>query len=312
MSNKTATTTVEPSHPWEFDSRVFAVLLGYGHRLKQIAQYTQLDLIAMGVAGMATVMLLLELPLSPAPAVIALVTFAVYVGDRISDLKREPQATSARSRFMKRHQTVLSVASASAYGLAITIAAFGGPLALGITLMPGLSWVVYASEWFDGLGASLSYMKRILLVNSAIVGIAWAVAIVFLPVAFANAAIGPVALVLFGYFALDIFVGTEIPNFRDIKDDVENGVRTLPIVFGVTRSRHIIYTINVLILGVLLYAFASELLSITFLGAALVGRAYAVALHGFIGRTDRYRLLEFLGEMKHVIVAAVFAGLLLF
>ncbi|MDZ7850744.1 MAG: UbiA family prenyltransferase [Halodesulfurarchaeum sp.] len=310
MSSKTTTQSIEPGLLSGELGEFFAVLLRYGHRLKQVANYTQLDLIAMGVAGVVTVMLLLGLPPSPAPLVIAFVTFAVYVGDRISDTKREPEATSARSQFMNRYKTPLSIASAGAYGLAITVSVFGGPLALAITLVPGLSWVLYASDFLNGTGLPISRLKRVLVLNSAIVGVAWATAIVFLPIAFANAEIGPIAVVLFAYFALDIFLGTEIPNFRDIEDDIANDVRSLPIVFGITRSRHIIYTINVLIVGVLLFAFTTELLSVAFIGAALVGRAYAVTLHGFVGRTDRYRLLEFFGEMKHVLVVIVFAGLL--
>ncbi|MFW6004264.1 MAG: UbiA family prenyltransferase [Halodesulfurarchaeum sp.] len=307
MSSKTSSSTVDqelhPSGEW----RVLPTLWKYAQTLKQIAVFTQLDLVVMGVAAMASVMWLLELPLSPAPAVIALVTFGVYVGDRISDVSDEPTATSARSEFMRRHRTLLSIGSALAYGLAIAIAAFGGPLALAITLIPGAAWIVYASDLFDGLGSSLSRLKRVVILNSTIVGVAWGIAIVFLPISFAGAAIGPIAVVLFAYFTLDIFVGTEIPNLRDIEDDAENGVKTLPLSFGITRTRHVIYTINVLIVGVLLYAFTTELLSLAFLGAALVGRAYAVVLHGFVGRTDRYRLLEFLGEMKHVLVAGVFA-----
>ncbi|MDR5657026.1 UbiA family prenyltransferase [Halodesulfurarchaeum sp. HSR-GB] len=270
--------------------------------MKDLFVYTQLDIVGMGVAGVLTVMFVMSLPLSPAPLVIGLVTFGVYVGDRISDIKREPNATSDRSAFMRRHKSVLSVSSALAYGLAIAISVFGGPLALAITLVPGIFWILYASDWLDSVGTSVKRLKNILFVNSSVVAFAWATAVVFLPVSFANASITPTVIVLFAYFFFDIYINAEVPNFRDIEDDAANGVSTLPIVFGTRRTRHILYSINIFLVAIISIAYVHEWLPLVVVGAIIVGRLYGIILNGFLGRVENYRQLELLGEMKHVIV----------
>lgn len=306
MSNKTTTSTVDlhllPKEYW----RIIAVILAYGHKLKQIAVFTQLDVVFVGIVGSLLVTYVLGLQLTLAPLVVALVVFAVYVGDRISDIKREPESTSERNAFMKRYRTVLSVGSALSYGIAIAIAAYGGPAALLLTLVPGIAWILYASDVTEGVLPSMTRLKKIVVLNSAIVAAGWATALVAIPLAFADRSLGPVAIVLFAYFFIDIFIGTEIPNFRDVADDAKNGVTTLPLALGVRRSRQLLHSINVFLVAILLIAFVNEFLSLAFLGAALFGRLYAAGLQGLVGRTERHRLLEFLYEMDHVVVAALF------
>ncbi|AKH97338.1 UbiA family prenyltransferase [Halanaeroarchaeum sulfurireducens] len=310
MSKQTTTSTVTPTLLPKGYWQIVALLLGYGHTLKRIAVFTQLDVVLIGIVGSLLVTYVLGLQLTLAPGVVALVVFAVYVGDRISDIKREPESTSERNAFMKHHRTVLSVASAMSYGLAVAIAAYGGPVALVLTLVPGIAWVLYASEVTEDAVPVIIRLKKFVVLNSAIVAAGWATALVAIPVAFADQGVGPVGMVLFVYFFIDIFIGTEIANFRDMADDARNGVTTLPLALGVRRSRQLLHVINVFLVAILLVAFVHELLSLAFLGAALLGRLYTAGLQGFIGRTERHRLLEFLYEMDHVVVATLFITVL--
>lgn len=281
-------------------------ILRIGRKAKNVVVYTQLDIAGMAIAGVLTVMFVLSLPLSPAPLVIGLVTFAVYVGDRIGDIKRDPDATSDRVAFMKRHRKSLSIASAGAYGLAITVSVWGGPLALGITLVPGVFWILYATEWVELPVGSMKRLKNVLVVNSSVVAIAWAASLVFLPVAFAEASVTPLALALLLYFFLDVFINAEVPNVRDIEDDAANGVSTIPNVFGVRRTRHITYLINGFLVAFLVSLFVLGSLTLAVAMAFIAGRIYALVAHASIGRIQDYRRLEIVGEMKHV-----FVGLLL-
>ncbi|MFB6109838.1 MAG: UbiA family prenyltransferase [Halodesulfurarchaeum sp.] len=310
MSSNTANRTVASGATPPLYWYLLSVGLTIGKRVKNVILYTQLDIVGMGVAGTLTVMYVLGLELSLAPVVVGLVTFGVYVGDRISDIKRDPEATSDRNAFMKRHKTALSVGSAVGYGLAIAIAVLGGPFALAVTIVPGLVWVLYASDVMASAGL-LKRLKRVLVLNSALVAFGWATALVFVPLAFAEAAVSPIAMVLFAYFFLDIYINAEIPNFRDVADDAANGVSTLPTVFGVRRSRQLLYAINALIVFVLAFAYLQGLLTLVVTVAVLLGRGYAIGVNSLVGRTERYRLLELAGEMKHVFVGLLLLGVLL-
>lgn len=310
MSNETTTVTVDPDllqgGYWQF----LAVVLGYGRTVKRIATFTQLDAVFIGIVGSFLTTYVLGIQLTLAPLVVALVVFAVYVGDRIGDIETDPEATAERNAFMKRHRTVLSVTSAASYGLAIGISAFGGPQVLLLTLVPGFAWILYASGAIQDVSPSMPRLKNIVVLNSAVVAAGWATALVYIPVAFAGEAVGPVAVVLFAYFFFDVFIGTEIPNFRDVADDASNGVTTLPIALGVHRSRLLLLSINLALVTILLIAFVHELLSVAFLEAALVGRLYTAGIQGFVGKTDRHRLLEFLYEMDHVVVATALVAII--
>lgn len=291
---------------WKLIKSVGDILRG----VKRVSIHTQLDIVGMGVAGALTVMIILSLPPSPAPLVVGLVAYGVYVGDRISDISDDPDATADRIEFMREHKQILSISSAVAYGLAIAISVLGGPLALAITLIPGASWVVYASGWIDFSGAPVKRLKSIFVINSSMVAFAWAIAMVFLPITFAGASITPVAMILAVYFFVDIFINTEIPNVRDRIDDAKNGVATFPTVFGVRRTRHVLYLINALLVLFLIGSVFSHYLSMVFAAILLIGRGVAISLNYFVGRIENYRRLEMVGEMTHVLVVGLLLGLL--
>ena len=303
MSSETTEPPIHSGGTSPATGRDYRPSTGLLHRIKQACLFTQLDIVGMGIAGALVTMVVLSLQPNPAPIVVGLVAYAVYVGDRISDVKYDPDATSDRSDFIGRHRRLLSVTSAAAYGLALAISALGGPLALALTLVPGATWALYAADLSDTALAPVKRLKTVFVLNSTLVALAWATAMVFLPVAFADAMVTPIAVVLTVYFFIDIFVNTEIPNVRDIDDDARNNVSTFPTVVGVTRTRHLLYVINSLSILVVLWAFLGGLLPALFASILLVGRALAVLLNSRVGRSHNYRRLELLGEMNHVFVA---------
>ncbi|MDS0297746.1 UbiA family prenyltransferase [Halogeometricum sp. S1BR25-6] len=280
----------------------------YG-RLRDVLVYSSLYLVVIAMVEVLTVMMALSLPLSPAPLVVGLVTFAVYVGDRVADADTDELSNPEQSAFMRRHAKTLSTLSAAAYGLALAISIVGGPLALAITLLPGAFWVLYASDWLPSAGAHFKRLKDVLVVNSAVVAGAWAIAVLFLPLAFADAAFTPTAAVVLTYFFVDTFVNTEIPNVGDREADAAIGVSTLPVVFGVDRTRRILYGIDAFLVAFVSWAFLDGLLSAALTAGILVGLAYAFVLASFVGRSENYGRLSIAGEAKHLVVIAVVLGI---
>ncbi|ELZ29848.1 4-hydroxybenzoate polyprenyltransferase [Halogeometricum pallidum JCM 14848] len=281
-----------------------AVSERYG-RLKDLLVYSSLYLVVVAVAEVLTAMVALSLPLSLAPVVVGLVTFAVYVGDRVADADTDELSNPDQSAFVRRHGRTLSTLSAAAYGLALALSLTAGPLALAITLLPGAFWVLYASDWLPSVGARLTRLKDVLLVNSGVVAGAWAVALLGLPLAFAGAAPTATAAVVFTYFFVDTFVNTEIPNVGDRHADAAIGVSTLPVVFGVARTRRILYAVEASLGVFVAWAFFEGLLSAALAGGVLAGLAYTLAVTAFVGRTEAYSRLAIAGELKALVVLAV-------
>jgi len=290
----------------EGQTAVFEQLLhslrGFGSVAKKLLLFGQLYVAISAVAMSATVVIALSLPLNPAPLVMGLVMFSVYLGDRVGDVEDEESATAERQQFFKRHKTKLSVLSAGAYGVAIGIGVYGGPLALFLTLVPGVFWMLYATELLPSISGTLKRVKSVLVLNSAFVSLAWTIPLVFLPLSFTEQSLTPAAAVVFVYFVLDFFINTEIPNVRDIEEDKANGVSTIPVVFGVKRTRRILYALDIFLLTFLAIAFVNGVLSVAFAGATIAGTVYAIVITGFVGRTDDYGKLTLLGESKQFFI----------
>lgn len=259
-----------------------------------------LALIAAVEVAVATT--LLSLRPSLAPVVVGLVTFAVYAADRIADVETDAVSNPEQAAFVRRHEDVLSVLVAVAFGLAVALSILGGPLALAITLVPGVFWLLYASDWVPDVGLGVRRLKDVLLVNTAVVAFAWAVTLTFLPLAFADASVTPTVGAVFAYFFFRSFVDAELPNVGDLVGDREIGVATLPVVFGVDRTRQALYGVDLITIALLALAVSAGYLSLTLAVPLLAGVVYSLGVTSFLGRADVERLAV-AAECEYLVVA---------
>jgi 4-hydroxybenzoate polyprenyltransferase len=151
-------------------------------------------------------------------------------------------------------------------------------------------------------------LKDVLVVNSVVVATAWATALTFLPVAFAGAAVEPVTAVVFAYFLLRSFVDAELPNVRDVEADAAVDVDTLPVVFGVERTRWLLYGVDGLVAVVVTGAAVAGLLSwplVVALGVGLVASTYITSL---AGRVEDTAVLGVAPDSTYLLVGVAIAG----
>ena len=255
-----------------------------------------LSFIAMTEVAIA--MVILSLPPSPAPVLGALVTFSVYTNDHLSD---EPDE-SRRSAFVDRHRGALYALASLTYGVAVTVSVLGGPLALTLTLLPGIFWVLYASGRIPAIGLQIRRLKETLIVNSTLVATAWAVSLTFVPMAFADVPLTPTVAIVFGYFFLRSLADTIVPNVRDSNADRRAGVATIPIAFGIERTRHVLYGIDLLTATVVCVATVAGLLPGAIAFALLVGVGYSLSVAYSVGRTRDDELRAIAAEFEYIVV----------
>ena len=276
---------------------------------------------------------LLGVPLSLAPAVVGLVAFAVYTVDHVADAAADARSTPDRARIARRYGDQLMLAAALAYGLAVALATLGGPLALGVALLPGAFWIAYASDWLpnvgravrslapDGVGGvapRLPRLKEVPVVGSAVVAAGWAIAVTLLPLAFADAgALGaassgsmpvePAVAVAFAYFLLRSFVDAELPNVRDMEADAAAGVSTLPLALGVARTRRVLYGVDAVTAATLAAATATGVLAPGIAAALGVGIAASLAITALAGRVDDTAVLGVAPDCSYLVVGVALA-----
>ena len=277
---------------------ILAGLTTYGERVGTALVDSSTYLAVIAMVEVAIVMVLLSLPPSPAPIVIALITFAVYTNDHLADDPSE----SPRAAFVARHRDVLDLLAAVAYGLAVAISALGGPVTLFLTLLPGMFWIAYASGQIPLLGVNIRRLKRTLVVNSTIVALAWAISLTFLPLAFASRPLSISVAVVFGYFFLRSLVDTIIPNIRDQPADRAANVSTIPVRFGLRTTRFVLYGLDgmsaILILSATLLGFISLSLAI----ALLLGMVYSLVLTTLLGRGPSPATVALAAEFEYIVV----------
>lgn len=295
--------STETGRPNSLYRQLTTRLCEHAQRAGQTLVYSSVFIAVIAMTEVAIAMVLLSLPLNIAPVVVGLVTFAVYSGDRLADADTDEISNPKQAAFMRRHGDVMYVLVAASYALAVTLSILGGPVALGLALIPGVFWVLYATDWVPDVGLRVRRLKQVVVLNSAVVALAWAVTLTFLPLAFADAPVTLATVVVFGYFFLRSFVDTEIPNVRDVAADRQTDVGTLPVRLGVRRTRHALYGVDVGTLALVGYATTAGVLPITMSTALAVGLLYSVGITTFVGRFEDEELLARLPECEYVFVA---------
>ncbi|TKX75262.1 hypothetical protein EXE46_05210 [Halorubrum sp. GN11_10-6_MGM] len=267
-------------------------------RLRQLAAFAAGAPFAALVAAVevALVTAALGVPRSTAPVAVGLVAFAVYAADHVADAEADAGSTPSRARVALRYGDQLMTVAAVCYGLAVALAVGAGPAALALVLVPGAVWIGYATDWLPTAGdlvaplggASVPRLKDVFLLNSAAVALAWAVAVVAAPLAFAGVPVGavgtPTVGLLFGYVALRSFVDVEVPNVRDVAADAARGVTTLPVAYGTAGTRRVLLGVDAVAAGLLGAAAATGAVSGAPLVALAVGLAVSVAVTALVDR----------------------------
>lgn len=240
----------------------------------------------------------LGIPRSAAPVAVGLVAFAVYAADHVADAEGDAASTPSRARVAIRYGDQLMTAAAVSYGVAVALAVRAGPPALALVCVPGAVWIGYASDWLPALGdvaaplaaVSVPRLKDVFLLNSAAVALAWAVAVVAAPLAFGGVSVeavgAPTVALLFAYVAVRSFVDVEVPNVRDVAADAARGVATLPVVYGVARTRYVLLGVDALAAGLLAALAATGTASRPALAAFAAGLAVSVGVTAMADRLD--------------------------
>ncbi|MDS0259763.1 UbiA family prenyltransferase [Haloarcula sp. S1CR25-12] len=296
--NKTNDSTTVPTS--QLRNRLYRL----GKPVRDFLLFSSAYLALIAMAEVLIVTKLLSLPLSPAVLVAGLLTFAVYGNDRVADVETDEKTAPGRAAFVKRYNRMLYALSALAYGLAVALAVLGGPAAFALALLPGVVWIVYAQDWLPSFG-QVKRLKQVFILNSVLVAGAWALVIVFLPIAFAGAAITPAAGVVFVFFFLAAFISVEVPNVRDLAGDREIGVKTLPVVLGIRGTRYFLYSVAGLGVAIVATAYVTDILGWAAAAGLMLSLVILLGITVCLGRTDNNSALTITAECSRLPMLAL-------
>ncbi len=290
-------TTEQTARP---DGSYLGWVAARGRGVWRVAEYSAAYLALVAVAEVLIVQSVLSLPVSPAPVVVGLITFAIYANDRIVDLETDWASSPRRCAFVHRHKGVLSVLAALSYGVAVALSVLGGPFAFFLTVLPGAAWVVYAVDWLPGAATSIDRLKEVIVLNSLVVALAWSLAVVLLPLAYAGRSPTPAGSVVLLYFVLAAFVSAEVANVGDIEADRRIGVSTLPTALGIAGARRCLYAVTALLALVLGGAAFGGLLAVETAAVLSLGLATLLLVTSLLGRGGNHDRLTVAAECSRL------------
>lgn len=173
-----------------------------------------------------------------------LVSFSVYTLDKLVDLDRDVSNMPARKQVLYSRRRIFLILALSAYFGAAIIMAYVRPAALPLVFVPVIANAFYGMRLLPWLPR----LKDIPVMKNIVVGSAWAVVTVLIPVIHSGHT-ATYLLVLYFIF-IKTFIDTVLYDIRDVAGDRISGVRTMPVILGETPTVLLLLILNTTILPV--------------------------------------------------------------
>jgi len=236
----------------------------------------------VAAAKTAFAMALLGVTAPTAPAVVGLVSFAVYTANDLADIEEDAINCPGRTSVVTDRPRQIAVLAACGLAAGCGLAFWAGGLgAVAVTVVPVAACLCYSVP----VTPAGRRLKDVYVVNTLLVALAWALTVTALPIVVAGEPIGAVAVAVCGFFLLRSFVSVELCNVRDVAGDAAAGVDTRPVVSGIGRTRQLLVTLDLASLAVLGALVAVPHASLPALFALPIVSA-ALSLTWVLGRTN--------------------------
>lgn len=179
----------------------------------------------------------------PVIAIALLVPFSVYNMNRKTDEEEDSVNHPDRFRFTKRFMKPLEYAAFTAYALAVLIALPFGMVAVLLTLVPLLAGVLYSVPILPRCTGYRRF-KEIPVMKNLVVCSSWGAIPVLLPCVASGSPVTLATALCFVFFFSYVFIASAMPDMRDTEGDALSGVRTIPVLIGIEKTRTVLGVMN--------------------------------------------------------------------
>jgi 4-hydroxybenzoate polyprenyltransferase len=213
-------------------------------------------LLATSVAASAwMVQVLCGLTASPvAPAILALVYYAIYALDRAADHGDDARTHAERAAFSRRNARAMWISAIAAYALALALAAPYGAWSAVAALIPLAALLLYSFPVVPPpLARRLGFarVKEVLVLKNVWVGVTQATSVPLLAVSVDGGASDPAPVLAMAAFILGRWwINATLFDVRDEEGDRANGLRTVSVVLGRARTLRLLHAGNALLAAV--------------------------------------------------------------
>lgn len=181
-----------------------------------------------------------------------LIFFSIYSINRKTDIKEDIINNENRAYFIRNYGKMLNIIGILFYPIAFFIGLLISPVIAFSTLIPILIGILYSVKWVpESLYKYLKFrrLKDILIVKNMSVAFTWAFTILLLITLSSNVIISSsIIFILFIFFFIRVFVNTVMFDMRDVRGDMSEEVKTIPIIFGEKNTKKMLTSIIILLM----------------------------------------------------------------
>ena len=166
------------------------------------------------------------------------VTFSIYSFNKLTDTEEDSVNVPERADYIKNTENVTKFFSVFSYVIALLLGYLEDILAAFILLIPLVSGITYSVKILNDIR-----VKDIFAIKNIFVALSWAVVAAFLPIICSQESFILILLVLYFLF-IKTFINTVLFDVRDVEGDKKGGINTIPVVFGVPKTRSLLLSIQ--------------------------------------------------------------------
>jgi 4-hydroxybenzoate polyprenyltransferase len=205
-----------------------------------------------------------------------LITYSIYNLNRKTDESEDAINHAHRYAFTKKYEKILYLSGLGAYLLALVLSGFYGISVILVSSIPLFTGLIYSMPILPK-AFRCRRLKEIPVLKSLLVAIAWALPPALLPVYISGASPGLVTLSVILFFFSLVFINTVLFDIRDLEGDRAAGVRTIPVLLGISRTKTLLTLVNIIfgisVLSLLLLSHISPV----YICLIVIGMIYAQA-----------------------------------
>lgn len=235
-----------------------------------------------------------------------LITFFVYSFNRFTDIKEDIINNPKRTYIIKKHGYLFLFGALVSITLAIIFSYLHSFLTLILVSLPALFVLIYSVKWLPKF-ISYKRLKEIPIIKNILVSLGWSIIPFYVSIYSNTFHLGMFYISIFIF--LRIFIGVIMFDIRDIKGDKIYNIQTIPVRYGIEKSKYIILMLNILTLLIFVFGIFMKMLPFYVFFIGLFAFFMGILYIYLIDRYDINFLCNVIVDGEYVLLGLITFGL---
>jgi 4-hydroxybenzoate polyprenyltransferase len=175
-----------------------------------------------------------------------LLTYAVYSMDRLASLEKDELSHPQRTRFLRKNKNLFALSSVLAFSTSIILAALSNWIFVVLIPVAAIVVMLYSGDLSQKVfGSRRPNVKQYFVVKDIAVASGWGLLLLTTSI-FLNQPFTYEQWIFVIPLLMKLFIMAVVYDFKDINSDLQDGVRSLPIVLGEHPTKVLLHFLNIM------------------------------------------------------------------